>query len=133
MLIYPGTDGTLSSPSLDENAGGPILTRASVEWYRSTYLGPDGDETDVRFSPLTAPDHANLPPALIQTAELDPIRDDGSRYAEALRRAGNEVRLTEYVGAPHGYISVPGPVRGARQALAEIVAELRTHLALERC
>jgi acetyl esterase len=128
VLIYPATDGTLSSPSIVEHADGPILTAASVRAYRSMYLGPDGDETDERFSPLTAPDHANLPPALIQTAELDPIRDDGTRYAEALRRAGNEVRLTEYVGAPHGYISVPGAVRGAKQALAEIVAELRVHL-----
>ena len=92
------------------------------------YLGPDGDERDVRFSPLTAPDHTNLPPALIQTAQLDPIRDDGARYAEALARAGNQVRYTEYVGAPHGYLSVPGPVRGAKQAMAEIVRELRRHL-----
>jgi acetyl esterase len=128
VLIYPATDGTLSSPSLVEHADGPILTAASVRAYRSMYLGPDGDEMDPRFSPLTAPDHANLPPALIQTAQLDPIRDDGARYAEALRRDGNEVRLTEYVGAPHGYISVPGPVRGAKQALAEIVTELRAHL-----
>jgi acetyl esterase len=128
VLVYPGTDGTMSSPSIDEHASGPILTRESVRAYRSLYLGPEGDPLDVRMSPLTAADHTNLPPALIQTAELDPIRDDGSRYAEALRLAGNDVRLTEYVGAPHGYLSVPGPVRGAKQALAEIVAELRRYL-----
>ncbi len=132
VLLYPATDGTLSSPSLDEHAEGPILTRESVRAYRSMYLGPDGDDTDARFSPLTAPDHSNLPPALVQTAELDPIRDDGRRYAEALRRAGNEVRHTEYVGAPHGYVSIPGAVRGAPQALAEIVTELRTHLGVQR-
>jgi acetyl esterase/lipase len=130
VLIYPGTDGTLSSPSLQEHADGPILNLANVRAYRSLYLGPDGDETDVRFSPLTAPDHTNLPPALIQTAQLDPIRDDGARYAEALSQAGNLVRYTEYVGAPHGYLSIPGAVRGSRQALAEIVHELRTHLAV---
>jgi acetyl esterase len=128
VLLYPGTDGTLSSPSLQEHANGPILTLANVHAYRSLYLGPDGDESDVRFSPLSAPDHANLPPALIQTAQLDPIRDDGARYADALSRAGNQVRYTEYVGAPHGYLSIPGVVRGSRQAMAEIVSELRRHV-----
>ena len=128
VLAYPPTDGTLSSPSLQENANGPILKLASVHAYRSLYLGPDGDESDVRFSPLAAPDLTRLPPALIQTAELDPIRDDGARYAAALRHGGNEVRYTEYVGAPHGYLSIPGAVRGSRQALAEIVSELRRRL-----
>jgi acetyl esterase len=128
VLIYPGTDATLSSPSIAENANGPLLTAAIVRAYRNLYLGPDGDERDVRISPLLADDLSGLPPALVQSAELDPIRDDAARYAEALQKAGTTVRYTEYVGAPHGYISVPGAVRGSRQALAEIVTELRTHL-----
>jgi acetyl esterase/lipase len=131
VLIYPGTDGTLSSPSLQEHANGPILNLADVLAYRALYLGPDGDESDVRFSPLTAPDHSNLPPALIQSAQLDPIRDDAARYAEALSRAGNQVRYTDYVGAPHGYLSIPGAVRGSKQALAEIVRELSVHLSVD--
>jgi acetyl esterase/lipase len=128
VLIYPGTDGTLSSPSLEENADGPLLTLASVRAYRSLYLGPDGDERDIRISPLFADDLSSLPPALVQSAELDPIRDDAARYAQALEKAGTTVRYTEYAGAPHGYLSVPGAVRGSRQAMAEIVTELRTHL-----
>jgi acetyl esterase len=128
VLIYPGTDGTLSSPSLQERANGPILTLASVRAYREMYLGPGGDERDVRMSPLLADDLSGLPPALVQSAELDPLRDDASRYAAALDSAGTPVRYTEYAGAPHGYISIPGVVRGARQALAEIVTELATHL-----
>jgi acetyl esterase/lipase len=128
VLVYPGTDATLSSPSIEENANGPLLTAASVRAYRDLYLGPDGDERDVRISPLFADDLSALPPALVQSAELDPIRDDAARYAEALQKAGTAVRYTDYVGAPHGYLSVPGAVRGSRQALAEIVTELRTHL-----
>jgi acetyl esterase/lipase len=131
VLIYPGTDGTLTSPSLQEHANGPILNLVNVRAYRAHYLGPDGDASDVRFSPLTAPDHSNLPPALIQSAQLDPIRDDAARYAEALSRAGNEVRYTDYVGAPHGYLSIPGAVRGSKQALAEIVRELSSHLSVD--
>ena len=75
-----------------------------------------------------ADDHRGLPPALVQVAEHDPIRDDGVRYAEALRGAGVPVRLTEYVGMPHGYMSLPGVCRSAPQALHEVVAELRDRL-----
>jgi acetyl esterase len=128
VLIYPGTDGTLSSPSLEERAHGPILTLASVRAYRSMYLGPGGDERDVRMSPLLADDLSRLPAALVQSAGLDPLRDDATRYAERLRSAGTSVRHTEYAGAPHGYISIPGAVRGSGQAMAEIVTELRAHL-----
>jgi len=128
VLIYPGTDATLSSPSLQERAGGPVLTLASVRAYREMYLGPGGDERDVRISPLLADDLSGLAPALVQSAALDPLRDDASRYAAALEAAGTPVRYTEYAGAPHGYISIPGVVRGARQALAEIVTELSGHL-----
>jgi acetyl esterase/lipase len=127
-LIYPATDGTLSSPSLEEHAAGPILTLASVQAYRAMYLGPGGDPLDVRISPLLAEDLSGLPPALFQSAQLDPIRDDAARYADAMRAAGVDVRYTEYVGAPHGYLSVPGAVRGSKQALAEIVRELSAHL-----
>jgi acetyl esterase len=128
VLVYPGTDGTLSSLSLQENAHGPLLTLASVRAYRALYLGPDGDERDLHISPLFADDLSHLPPALIQSAQLDPLRDDAALYAEALQKAGTTVRYTEYVGAPHGYLSIPGAVRGARQAMAEIVTELATHL-----
>jgi acetyl esterase len=70
--------------------------------------------------PLLAGNHANLPPALIQVAEHDPLREDGIRYAAALRAAGVPVRLTEYPGVPHGYLNFPGVCRGAAKAMAEI-------------
>ena len=82
----------------------------------------------MRASPLLAPDHQRLPPALIQVGEHDPLRADGVAYAEALRAAGVPVRLTEYVGMPHGYLNFPGLCRLAPQALAEITAEQRAAL-----
>ena len=94
--------------------------------FRDHYLGPDGDPTDPMASPILAADLSGLPPALIQVAEYDPLRDDGIRYARALQAAGTPVRLTEYVGMPHGYFSFPKVIRGSIvQALAELCAEQR--------
>jgi acetyl esterase len=70
-------------------------------------------------------DLEGVAPALVQTAEHDPLRDQGAVFADALRAAGVPVRLTNYVDAVHGYISIPGVIPVARQALAEAVAELR--------
>ena len=69
-----------------------------------------------------------MPPALIQVGEHDPLRDGGVRYAATLRAAGVPVRLTEYVGMPHGFLNFPGLCRLAPQALAEICAEQKSAL-----
>jgi acetyl esterase/lipase len=129
-LVYPATDLTLSSPSVDENADAPVLTRADCVAFRDLYLGGQ-DPRDPYASPLFATDHSGLPPALVQVAELDPIRDDGLRYAAALRATGVPVRTTTYVGMPHGYLSFPGFCRSAPQAMAELCAELALHLRTE--
>ena len=126
-LLYPVTDLTLSSPSVEENATKPIGTKADLVAHRDRYLG-DQDPRHPYVSPLFAPDHSGLPPALVQVAEHDPVRDDGLRYAEALRTAGVPVRVTTYVGMPHGYLSFPRLCRCAPQALVELCAELRAAL-----
>ncbi|MEO6881199.1 MAG: alpha/beta hydrolase [Mycobacteriaceae bacterium] len=128
VLIYPGTDLTKQSPSLVTNAHAPFLTRAAVDAFTDHYLGPDGDPRDPLASPLLAPDLSGLPRALVITAEHDPIRDDGRRYAQALRNAGVPVRHTDYVDAPHGFFSVPGLVPAARQGVAEVCAEVQDAL-----
>lgn len=127
-LIYPSVDLTMSSPSIEENAHAPVLSKADCLAFRNHYLG-DQDQKQPYASPLFAPDHAGLPPALVQVAEHDPIRDDGLRYAEVLREAGVPVRLTQYVGMPHGYVSFPRICRAAPQALAELCEQQRAALA----
>ena len=126
-LIYPATDLTGSSPSVEENADAPILTKADILAYRDHYLG-DADPKQPYASPLFAPDHSGLPRALVQVAEHDPIRDDGLRYAAALQAAGVPVRTTNYAGMPHGFLAFPKLCRSAPQALAELAAELRSAL-----
>lgn len=127
-LIYPATDMTMSSPSIAEHAHGAILTKRSMDAFADHYVPRAKDRRDALVSPLFGELHG-LPPTLIQTADLDPIRDDGIRYAEALRAAGVEVRLTNYVGAPHGFASIPGAIPAGHQHRAELIAELRLHLA----
>jgi acetyl esterase len=118
-LLYPATDLThVAQPAVRTL----IISGPEMHAFRRMYLG-DADPADPRISPLRAADLAGLPPALIQVAEHDPLREDGVRYAAALRSAGVPVRFTEYVGMPHGFLNFPGVCRAAPQALAEICAE----------
>ncbi|MTV25292.1 alpha/beta hydrolase [Nitriliruptoraceae bacterium ZYF776] len=130
VLVYPAVDLTMSFPSTLELADAPILRRVDMEAFRSHYL--DGSALapdDARVSPWFAEDLAGLPAALVQIAEQDPLRDEGRAYADRLRDAGVEVRATEYVGAPHGFASLPGACpQAARQSVAEVAAFLRRHL-----
>ncbi|MDT4908122.1 MAG: acetyl esterase [Pseudonocardiales bacterium] len=128
VLIYPSVELIETFPSEDENEFAPILGKADLTAFSALYRGAD-DGTDPYGSPLRGKHH-DLPPALIQTAEHDPLRDHGTVYAVALRSAGVEVRLTNYVDAVHGYISLPGVVPAARQALAEAVVALRDALSI---
>jgi acetyl esterase/lipase len=122
-LSYPGTDMTAHDRPAAPAATQPFLSQDEMIAYRRMYLGPDGDPADPMASPLLADDHGKLPPALIQVAEHDPLRQDGVRYAAALRAAGVSVRLTTYVGMPHGFLNFPGLSRSAPQAAAELCAE----------
>ncbi|MGI8679753.1 MAG: alpha/beta hydrolase [Jatrophihabitans sp.] len=130
VLIYPSVDLGADYPSKDENATAPVLSRKDVDTTWRLYLhGTDADPKDPYASPLFA-EHHDLPPALIQTAQFDPLRDQGPAYAAALRSAGGTVRLTNYVDAVHGYISLPNVTTGARQALGEAAEMLRERLAV---
>ncbi len=126
-LIYPAVDLTLASPSIEAKAAAPILTRANILAFRNHYAPEGADLEDPLLSPLFGR-LEDLPPALVQTADLDPLRDDGIRYAAALRAAGVEVRLTNYVRVPHGFASFPGATPCGAQHRAELVAELRQFL-----
>jgi acetyl esterase len=128
VLIYPSVEIGGEYPSERENANRPILTAKDVANAPGVYFhGSTREKSDPYASPIRGK-LEGLPPALIQTAQFDPLRDHGAFYAEALRAAGVEVRSTNYVEAVHGYISLPGIQPVAHQALAEAVAEIRRHL-----
>jgi acetyl esterase len=127
-LLYPVVDMTAAADqyaSRRANTNAPILSAKDMAAFKRLYLGPDSGDAaaDTRMSPLLASSHEGLPPALIQVAEHDPLKDDGTRYASALRAAGVPVRLTEYVGMPHGFLNFPGLCSGARQGISELCTE----------
>ena len=125
-LVYPATDARLRTASMTVNAHAPILGRADVDRFLELYTEGTGvDVEDPWLSPLLAASLAGLPPTTVLTAEHDPLRDDGTLYAAALAEAGVRVRLTDYPGAVHGFLSLAGVDRvRSRQAVAELVAAI---------
>ncbi len=124
-LIYPATDlSSLNSSSYRQFGEGFLLTKEGMEWFRSHYLPNSEDWIGPYASPLLAPDHRNLPPAIVITAQFDPLRDEGEAYAEKLRQAGVPVKLFRYDGMIHGFVSFPDVFRQARDALDRIASEV---------
>lgn len=125
-LVYPGTDLTCSFPSIRTLADAPILTRDDIDAFRAHYLAGGVAADDPRVSPWFVEDLAGVAPALVQTAEHDPLRDEGTAYADRMAEAGVPTRHTRYVGMPHGFLSLPGTCPAAHQALAELVDFVRS-------
>ncbi|MCE6996420.1 alpha/beta hydrolase [Saccharothrix sp. S26] len=125
VLVYPNTDHRGDTASMRENDDPAAFNRRSVAWYWGHYLADPADGRDPLASPLLAEDLSGLPPALVITAERDPLRDEGERYAERLREAGVPVVATRYTGVAHGFFAMSGVVDAAREARAEVAAFLR--------
>jgi len=126
LLIYPAVDLACESPSHSELGEGYLLTGRGIDFCVSAYLGAKrAAVADWRASPLKAPSLASLPPALVQTAEFDPLKDEGRAYAEALAGAGIAVTHTAYDGMIHGFARMGALVDAAGTALDEGAAALK--------
>lgn len=126
LPFYPATDASKEYPSYSEFSEGYLLTRDSMEWFMAAYKS---EADHIRSSPLLG-DLAGMPPAVVVTASLDPIRDQGRAYAAALALAGVPVVFREAKGNIHGFITlrkaIPssvGDVMGAFAALKDIITE----------
>jgi acetyl esterase/lipase len=130
LLVYPVTDGTLSHPSIDENADGYFLTKEMMAWFWQHYVG-SGSRTDPSVSPLHAPTSAleGLCPALVITAEFDPLRDEGEAYAAHLLAAGVPVTATRYDGVIHGFWQMGDMIPEGNQAIDQAAEALKRALA----
>jgi acetyl esterase len=120
VLIYPVADvSTFETGSHRELGEGYFLTRAAMEWFTGHYLASADHKRHPEASPLLAPNLRSLPPALVITAEFDPLRDEGEAYGKRLQDAGVPVTISRYPGMIHGFVSMQGVVSGGRQAIQE--------------
>ncbi len=128
VLHCPVTNYGLDTESYRQNADGFFLTRELMEWFWGHYLQSEADGDNPLASPLREPDLAGLPPVLVQTAEFDPLRDEGRAYADRLREAGVDTAYTLYPGVVHDPWLMFGVVPRGRAALDEAASFLQKYL-----
>jgi acetyl esterase len=108
MLIYPATDMTASFPSHTENEAGPVLTKQAMEWFIGHYMPASADKRDPLASPLFSDDSLikGAPPALIITAQYDPLRDEGEAYGRKLIENGVTASVVRFNGQFHSFFGM---------------------------
>lgn len=128
LLIYPACDlHEPQTPSYSENAEGYLLTAAWMDWFIATYAGGADVSADPRFSPALASSLAGLAPAMVITAEYDPLRDDGENYGAALTAAGVPTEVVRFAGQVHGFANQVGVLDDAHIAVDKMTAFVAKH------
>ncbi|KRB73923.1 alpha/beta hydrolase [Nocardioides sp. Root190] len=128
LLVYPATDVLGTYASREENASGYFLDQPTLIWFIGHYADTAADLDD----PLISPIHGALegqPPAVVVTAEFDPLRDEGIAYADALAAAGVEVHQTTYPGLIHGFFDMGPWSPACQRAIDETIARFGDLLA----
>ncbi len=130
MLIYPGVYMTMESPSIDENATAPILTKSVMAWFVDHYMRSSNDHLNIFASPMAASDDLlkKMPPALVITAQFDPLRDEGEAYGKRLVENGVNCTITRYNGAFHGFFNMITLLDDAQSAHAQASTLLKKYL-----
>lgn len=126
LLIYPVIDRRLDRASMVENETGYLLERSDLAWFWSLYDPDDLAAASPLATPLAATDLRGLPPALVISAEHDPLRDEGEEYGASLRAAGVPVTVTRYPGVFHGFFAMHGLLEAASDAMTEAAGALRS-------
>jgi acetyl esterase len=127
-LMYPVTDCDMTRQSYIDNGEGYLLEKQSMEWFWNTYCPDQAKRREPHASPLLAENLQGLPPALVMTAEFDPLRDEGEAYAEALNAAGTEATVVRYDGLVHDFLATAAIFECSRTGLLATVSALKQHL-----
>jgi acetyl esterase len=127
-LVYPCIDDRPHSyPSMIENGEGLFLTATDMAWFWDHFVPPE-HRSDPRAVPARAGDLAGVAPALVITAEFDPLRDEGEEYARRLAAAGVPTTVTRYPGVVHGFVTRWGAIARAEHAHDELAAVIQATL-----
>jgi acetyl esterase len=130
LLVYPVTDVPCDNDSYRENGKDYFLTTEQMWWFWNHYAGSAPRLDDQYLCPLRAKDLGRLPPALVVTAEHDPLRDEGEAYARRLQEAGVVARAKRYPGVFHGFFAMGQLLARGREATGDAAAALRSAFAL---
>jgi acetyl esterase len=125
LLVYPVTAHDFETSSYRQNAEGYGLSLDSMRWYWDHYLQHPADASNPYAAPLVAQALEGLPPALVITAEYDPLCDEGEAYARRLQAAGVRTTYSRYDGMTHGFFGMSAVLDKGKQALAEACTALR--------
>jgi len=125
LLVYPVTERNFDNGSYTANGEGYSLTCDGMIWFWDHYLSEEADATNPYAAPMHAADLSGLPPALVITAEYDPLRDEGEAYAKRLQEAGIPTVCTRYDGMIHGFFGMVAAVDKSREAVNQAASCLR--------
>ena len=132
LLLWPVTDASFDTASYQQYAEGHFLTKNMMKWFWDNYTTDTAQRADVHASPLRASIEQlkGLPPALVQTAGLDVLRDEGEAYARKLDAAGVQVTAVRYNGMVHDYglLNPLSSIPEVKAALRQASNELKAHL-----
>ncbi|MEM9622804.1 MAG: alpha/beta hydrolase [Pseudomonadota bacterium] len=127
-LLYPVTDADMTRASYAENGEGYLLETRAMQYFWDTYCPDAQQRAEAYASPLRASDLGQLPPALVMTAEFDPLRDEGKAYADALDAAGTEATYVCYPGLVHDFFATAAIFECSRAGLLSAVSAFQQHL-----
>jgi acetyl esterase len=125
LLVYPMTNAAFDTPSYQEHADAKPLNKPLMQWFWGHYLASPADAANPYVSPLRAASLSGLPPALVITAEVDPLRSEGEAYAMRLREAGVPVVHKHYTGVMHEFFSMPAVIDKAKEAVNDAAKALK--------
>ena len=129
LLVYPVTDRDFDTSSYRRNADGYLLSKDGMIWFWDHYMASESDAKNPYCAPLQAKEMSGLPPALVITAEFDPLRDEGEAYAHRLLEAGVPTECTRYDGMVHGFYGMSAVMDKGRQAISQSSAALKAAFA----
>jgi acetyl esterase len=130
VLIYPVTDLVKDdTPSYRDNGEGYLLTRGMMKWFKGHYLSGAEDRIwEPYCSPVRQKDLSGLPPAIIVTAEYDPLRDEGEAYGQLLEMDGVRGDVRRQEGMIHGFFWMGSAIDRGRELIDELGAEIGEEL-----